>query len=85
MWNENDLSQFEIFKNWLLLKVLLTKLLTDPNGSEDLLVYMMIQYDFFIPKIKKQPAIQDPNDPQGPANAAAIVMLLIIYIFIFIS
>ena len=45
---------------------------------------MMIQYDFFIPKIKKQPAIQDPNDPQGPASDAATGMLFIIYIFIFI-
>ena len=79
----------DIFPIWNLkkgfLKPILTKRLTDPNGTEDLLVYV---YDdsmrFLIPKTKKQPPIQDPNDRTGSASAAVTVMLLIIYLPIFI-
>ena len=39
---------------------------------------------FLITKTKKQPAIQDPNNPAGSASAAVTVMLLIIYLPIFI-
>ena len=65
--------QFGIKKR-ILLKTILTKLLTDPTDwwhRASSSVYDDSMW-FLIPKTKKQPAIQDPNDPQGP-----LVLLLL--------
>ena len=75
--NGNDIFPIWNFQKRLLLKTILTKLLNDPNGTEDLLVCMMTQCDFLFLKQKKHPPIQDPSDPAGSASAAVTVMLLI--------
>ena len=80
--NGNDIFPIWNFQKRLILEPILTKLLNDPNGTEDLLiVYMMTQFDFLsLKQKKKQPPIQDTSDPAGSASAAVTAMLTIIYL-----
>ena len=62
---------------------LLTKFLTDPNSTQDLLMHM--SHDdpilFLIPKTKKQPAIQYPNDTPPPQGHLVLLLLPVYWSF----
>ena len=73
-----------IIKKCLLVMTILTKLLTDPNDTEDLLLYMVTQCDLLSLKQRNNRRFRAPMTPPGSASAAATVMLLIICLFMFI-